>query len=80
MHQVIKNVIERDKQIRVIELYGPFNDSQKMWVSETRKIYHANVYRLPILALLHNKWIAARNRGQLGQGRFGPEPTNETTT
>lgn len=60
MYRVVKDVYERDPSIKVIEMYGRFNESQKLWVSETRIIYHANVYRFGFLALLHRLWTEAR--------------------
>lgn len=62
MYRVIRDVYERDPAIKVIELYGPFNESQKLWVSGTRVIYHANVYRYHFLASVHRRLTEARRR------------------
>jgi len=39
----------RSEKIRVVEIYGRFNESQKLWVSATRGIYHANFYRFALI-------------------------------
>ncbi|MDI6746523.1 MAG: GNAT family N-acetyltransferase [Rhodocyclaceae bacterium] len=57
-YRLIDDVHQNDKSIRIIEPYGPFNESQKLWVSGTRVIYHANVYRFQYLAALHRYWMA----------------------
>ncbi len=59
---LIADVHQTEPALKAIELYGPFNDSQKLWVSGTRTIYHANVYRSRLLAFMHGRWMAARMR------------------
>lgn len=61
-YRLIDDVHQSEKSIRIIEPYGPFNESQKLWVTGTRVIYHANVYRFGFLASLHRRWMAARRR------------------
>lgn len=57
-YRIIENIIDERRAFRSVEMYGRFNESQKLWVGETRAIYHANVYRFKSLALLHRAWIA----------------------
>ena len=61
-YRLIEDIHQSEKTIKVIEPYGPFNESQKLWVSSTRVIYHANVYRFGFLASLHRRWMMARRR------------------
>jgi len=61
-YHIIKDAIAGDRDNHFVEMYGRFNDSQKLWVAETRTIYHANVYRSHLLTSLHHKWITLRSR------------------
>lgn len=63
-YQIVKHAIESMSGLRIVEMYGRFNDSQKLWVAETRAIYHANLYRFNFLSTLHRKWIALRSHGE----------------
>lgn len=61
-YRIIESVINENRAFRAIEIYGRYNDSQKLWVGATRSIYHANVYRFGSLASLHRAWTTARSR------------------
>ncbi len=39
--------------VRRLEYYGPLNESQLPWVTETRQLYHLNAYKHPLLASFH---------------------------
>lgn len=56
MYKIIEDAFVTNRAPRVIELYGPFNDSQKLWVKNEHKrmVYHANIYRFSQLQNLHN--------------------------
>ncbi len=56
-YRIIESIIDEGRDFRAVEMYGRYNDSQKLWVGETRSIYHANVYRFGLLASLHRTWI-----------------------
>lgn len=51
---------EQPTRIRRIEYYGPLNESQHMWITGSRGIYHANAYRAPLLAKFHGHLIKRR--------------------
>lgn len=63
-YRIIESIINENRGFRVIEIYGRFNDSQKLWVGETRSIYHANAYRFPLLSKLHCIWITHRRQNK----------------
>ncbi len=65
MHQVVKYEYDSGRPCRLMELYGSFNDSQKLWVSSTRLIYHANFYRFGFLAGLHGRLRRLRRETSL---------------
>lgn len=64
-YRLIEDAHQTEPALKIIELYGPFNDSQKLWVSGTRTIYHANVYRSRLMAGIHRWWMDARKRSDL---------------
>lgn len=53
---------QQETQIRRIEFYGPLNESQKMWVTGSRSIYHVNTYGTALAAKAHSYWMARRIR------------------
>ena len=54
MHGCItRHVYEHDAPLKRIELYGRLNQSQMMWVTHTRTLFHANFYATPMLAMAH---------------------------
>lgn len=53
--EIIAHALEEPFPVRKIEMYGPLNDSQKLWATRTRTMYHVNVYRHPLLTRLH-RW------------------------
>jgi len=54
---------EQPTRIKRIEFYGPLNESQHMWITGTRAIYHANAYRSRLLATVHHLLINRQTRG-----------------
>lgn len=48
MYLLLQDLYEHEA-IRIVEIYGPYNESQKLWVSATRGIYHANFYRFGMI-------------------------------
>jgi CelD/BcsL family acetyltransferase involved in cellulose biosynthesis len=65
---------EQSISFKRIELYGPLNESQKIWISGTRKIYHLNAYRSGLLASVHRRIINYRVKRQ----QFVPSTATET--
>ncbi len=61
-YRIIESIIAEGRGFRIIEMYGRYNDSQKLWVGETRPIYHANVYRFGLLSALHARWVKLKRR------------------
>ncbi|MDD5297595.1 MAG: GNAT family N-acetyltransferase [Rhodocyclaceae bacterium] len=51
---LIQSMFDEEKLVRRLEHYGPLNESQVPWITESREMYHANVYRYPVLARLHS--------------------------
>ena len=47
-------------QVKRMEFYGPLNESQHMWITGSRSIYHANAYRSSVLAQVHGLWVGSR--------------------
>lgn len=47
-------------QVKRMEFYGPLNESQHMWITGSRSIYHANAYRSCVLAQVHGLWVGSR--------------------
>ena len=59
MHSCItQHVYQQDTPMRRIELYGRLNQSQMMWITDTRPLFHANFYASPILATAHRRLCA----------------------
>jgi len=48
----LRDIVERDSEIRRLEFYGPLMDWQKRWVTEVRTMYHLNCYRFTFLRKL----------------------------
>jgi CelD/BcsL family acetyltransferase involved in cellulose biosynthesis len=46
---------EQTTRIKRIEFYGPLNQSQHMWITGRRTIYHANAYRSELLTTVHRR-------------------------
>jgi CelD/BcsL family acetyltransferase involved in cellulose biosynthesis len=51
------NGYEQKQRVKRIELYGKLNESQQMWVTGSRSIYHVNTYRSSLLAKAHRYLI-----------------------
>lgn len=67
-YRIIKDLIEKEESIRVVEMYGRFNDSQKLWVANTRSIYHVNIYQSSLVASMHRRWASLRTRSTRDEG------------
>ena len=61
-HQVTTHCFEEPRKYRRIELYGPLNDSQKMWITGKRVIFHVNSYRSSAVAKLHRHLIGLKRQ------------------
>jgi hypothetical protein len=51
---LIQSLFEESPPLRRLEHYGPLNESQAPWITESREMRHANVYRHPLFASLHS--------------------------
>ena len=51
----------QQERVERIEFYGPINESQKMWLTGNRTIYHVNTYRSAILLKAHRHLISRRS-------------------
>jgi CelD/BcsL family acetyltransferase involved in cellulose biosynthesis len=54
MKQFIFEQLFSDSDCRRVEFYGRISESQRMWITGSREIFHANVYRAPVLARIHD--------------------------
>lgn len=63
MREEIYRKLFGEGRIRRIEYYGRVMDWTLRWTDKTRTLYHVNVYRLPVLARLHERIRASRARG-----------------
>ena len=52
---ITRQVYEHDTPLRRIELYGRLNQSQMMWITHTRPLFHSNFYVVPMLATAHRQ-------------------------
>lgn len=48
---------EQTMRIKRIEFYGPLNQSQHMWITGRRTIYHANAYRSELFTTVHRRMM-----------------------
>jgi CelD/BcsL family acetyltransferase involved in cellulose biosynthesis len=53
-----------EPRIKHIEFYGPLNESQKMWITGSRPIYHLNTYRSNLFTGPHRYLIDRRARSK----------------
>lgn len=66
---------EQATRIKRIEFYGALNQSQHMWITGTRAIYHANAYRSRLFSKIHRHLI---NRQPCDSGAVVPEAIDAT--
>lgn len=52
-YYMVLDCYARTPHVERMEFYGPLNESQHMWITGSRAIYHANAYRPPLLARAH---------------------------
>ena len=59
-YHMMPGCYEHAPRIKRMECCGPLNESQHMWITGSRSIYHANAYRFNVLAQVHGLWVGGR--------------------
>lgn len=57
-----------DGETRRVEFYGPLMEWHTRWTQQSRMLYHANCYRLPLLSWAHGLARARRAKAAAGSG------------
>lgn len=59
---MVDHLLDNEPRIRRVEFYGKLIEPHRTWVNGSREIFHANIYRAPLVARMHDMM---RGRGQV---------------
>lgn len=65
--EVVASMHARQPRVDRLEIYGPLNEAQQPWITESREMYHLNAYRTRTVAGLHS--FSKRLRTSPGRGK-----------
>jgi hypothetical protein len=63
---MVEHLLDNEASVRRVEFYGKLIEPHRTWVTGSREIFHANIYRAPLVARMHDMM---RGRGQPDQAR-----------